>query len=100
MVSADQPWPRIVEYDAGHLTHPDAETVDTLARAQLAARRLGREIRLRNAAPALEELLALAGLQSVLPPARRLPVEPQRQAEHREHPCGVQEEADPRDLTA
>lgn len=45
---------------------PDAVTVDALARLQLAARRHGCEVRLRNASPALLELVELMGLTSVL----------------------------------
>lgn len=46
---------------------PDAVTVDALARLQLAARRRGCEVRLRNASAALLELVALMGLSHVLP---------------------------------
>ena len=45
---------------------PDAVTVDALARLQLAARRLGSEVRLRNASAPLLELVALMGLTHVL----------------------------------
>ena len=45
---------------------PDAVTVDALARLQLAARRLGCEIRLRNASDELSELIAFMGLTDVL----------------------------------
>jgi ABC-type transporter Mla MlaB component len=44
----------------------DAVTVDALARFQLAAGRLGCTVRLRNASPALRELVALMGLRDVL----------------------------------
>ena len=46
---------------------PDAVTADALARLQLAARRHGCQVRLRNASPELLELLALMGLRDVLP---------------------------------
>ena len=46
---------------------PDAVTVDALARLQLAARRKGCRVRLRNASPALLELVAFMGLTDVLP---------------------------------
>jgi ABC-type transporter Mla MlaB component len=46
---------------------PDAVTVDALARLQLAARRHGCQIRLRNASPELLELVAFMGLTDVLP---------------------------------
>lgn len=46
---------------------PDAGTVDALARLQLAARRRGCEVRLRNASAPLLELVELMGLSHVLP---------------------------------
>jgi hypothetical protein len=46
---------------------PDAVTVDALARLQLAARRRGRTVRLRNASPDLCDLVAFLGLTDVLP---------------------------------
>ncbi len=68
--------------------HPDAGTIDALSRLQLAARRLGFEIRLRHATIELRELLAFAGLDDVL----RL--EPRGQAEEREERLCVEEEAE------
>jgi len=44
---------------------PDAVTVDALARLQLAARRRGCEVRLRNTSDALQELVELMGLANV-----------------------------------
>ncbi len=52
-------WP--LERDRG-----DLETVDEVARLQLAAKRLGCEIRLLDAKPELWELLELAGLTEVM----------------------------------
>lgn len=46
---------------------PDAVTVDALARLQLAARRTGCRVRLRNASAELLELAAFMGLEDVLP---------------------------------
>ena len=46
---------------------PDAVTIDALARLQLAARRHGCHVRLRNASPELLELLDFMGLTDVLP---------------------------------
>lgn len=46
---------------------PDAVTVDALARLQLAARRRGCRVRLRNASAELRELVAFMGLRDVLP---------------------------------
>ena len=45
----------------------DAVTVDALARLQLAARRFGCRIHLRNASPELVHLVAFMGLEDVLP---------------------------------
>lgn len=45
----------------------DAVTVDALARLQLAARRLGCQVRLCNASRELRELVSLMGLTDVLP---------------------------------
>jgi hypothetical protein len=47
-------------------TPPDLAVVNELARLQLAARRLGCSIRLRNACPELWDLLELAGLVGVV----------------------------------
>ena len=44
----------------------DAVAVDALARLQLAVRRHGCEVRLRNASPALLDLVELMGLTDVL----------------------------------
>ena len=85
--------------DVGALTDPDAVTVDTLARLQLTARRIGRCIRLRAAGDELQALLGLMGLADVLP-CEAGSVEPSRQAEQREQARGVQEEADPADPPA
>jgi ABC-type transporter Mla MlaB component len=45
----------------------DAVTVDALARLQLAAKRHGCRVRLRNASPELLNLVAFLGLEDVLP---------------------------------
>ena len=45
---------------------PDAVTVDALARLQLAARRRGCRVHLRNAGEELRKLVALMGLEDVL----------------------------------
>lgn len=44
---------------------PDAVTVDALARLQLAARRYGSTVHLRQASPELLELVAFMGLRDV-----------------------------------
>jgi hypothetical protein len=64
----------------------DLASVDSLARLQLAAKRLGLEFTLRRAPVELRALLTLIGL------AEALGVEPVRQPEQGEHPRGVQEE--------
>ena len=51
--------------DAGAFP-PDVATIDTLARLQLTARRLGLELRLRHASSDLQDLIAFAGLRDVL----------------------------------
>jgi ABC-type transporter Mla MlaB component len=71
--------------DVAALTHPDAGTIEALARLQLTARRLGRGVRLRDPSRELRELLDLFGLSGVLS------VEPRRQPEQREQPLGVEE---------
>jgi ABC-type transporter Mla MlaB component len=50
---------------------PDAVTVDSLARLQLAVRRHGYEIRLHHASGELLELLDFMGLRDVLPDGSR-----------------------------
>ncbi len=67
---------------------PDLRLIDRLARLQVAARRLGFELRLVNAAPALIELVDLCGLSGALR------VEVKRQPEERKEAGGVQEERD------
>ncbi len=65
---------RLVEFggtdlvvDVSALPAPDVVTVDALARMQLTARRLGREIRVQHACDRLVELLVLTGLADVVP---------------------------------
>jgi ABC-type transporter Mla MlaB component len=77
----------IIDCDLSALVHVDARTVDALARLQLAARRRGCRMRLRDAPTELLDLLELMGLSDVL-----LRVEPVGQAEQREHGVGVEEE--------
>ncbi len=89
----------LVICDVDALVDPDAVTVDVLARLQLTARRLGRQVRLRHAPRELQELLALSGLSDVLPTCVRLPLESSRETEEREQARGVEEERDPDDLT-
>ncbi len=76
--------------DVGRVTEPDEVALDALLRLQLSARRLGLSIRLHNAAAALVDLLAVAGLSDVLVVAES-GVEPDRKVEEREE-VGVDEE--------
>jgi hypothetical protein len=86
-----------VELVVGRLdaTRPDLAVVDTLARLQLAARRLGWSVRLRHPCAELCRLLELVGLAEVL----GLPLEAGRQAERREQ-LRVQEVVEPGDPVA
>ena len=61
--------PEFVICDVGGAS-ADAATVDTLARLQLAAKRAGRLVRLRNASADLLVLVAFMGLTDVLPEER------------------------------
>ncbi|MFF4354588.1 STAS domain-containing protein [Streptomyces sp. NPDC001530] len=54
---------RVIVCDVAGLGPPGLTTVDVLARLELAARRAGGRIRLRNADPALRALLDLVGLR-------------------------------------
>ena len=83
--------------DVGAIVAPDAVTVDALARLQLTARRLGREVRIRHASRELQQLLALMGLSDVVPLSDGSGLEAGRQAEEREVDLRVEEEADPAD---
>jgi hypothetical protein len=56
----------VIACDVGALATPTESALDTLARLQLAARRLGATIRLYNASAALADLIAIAGLADVL----------------------------------
>ena len=56
----------VVICDAHALTDPDAVAIDAVARLQLTAKRVGRELRLRDACSRLQELIELAGLSDVL----------------------------------
>ena len=79
---------------------PDAVTVDALARLELTARRLGCHVRLMNASPELEDLLAFMGLSETLVTGNVSGVEARRQAEEREEAGRVEEEDDPGDPPA
>jgi hypothetical protein len=57
--------PSTIVCDVGALA-PDVAALDALARLQLSARRLGYEIRLRDASADLQDLLDFVGLRDVL----------------------------------
>jgi hypothetical protein len=59
------PRPSAIVCDVGALA-PGLAAVDALARLQLTARRLGCEIRLRDASVDLQDLLDFVGLRDVL----------------------------------
>jgi hypothetical protein len=84
----------LVLCDVGSVVDPDAVTIDALARLQLTARRLGRQIRFHRACGELVDLLAFVGLSGVLSVDAALPLHLGGQAEEREQARGVQEEAD------
>ena len=90
----------LIVCDVGGLIGPDAAAVDAICRIRLASRRAGSRLQLGNAAFELLELLDLMGLCGVLPAVPGSELEPHRQPEQREHPCGVEEERDPADSIA
>ena len=80
-----------MDCDVGHVRRADLATVGALARACLNARRAGSRLRVVNLSPALEEVIAFAGLADVL-------IGPQGQSEEREQAVGVEEGVEPDDL--
>ena len=85
--------------DVSALVEPDVAAVDALARLQLAARRSGCTVALRQVPPHLGALLDLLGLEDLFPVCDSA-VEPGREPEQREQAFGVQEERDPGDRPA
>lgn len=94
--------------DVSAVVRPDLVTVDVLARLRLAAKRYGRAYRIRDAPPALGDMLGLLGLERAVPVddpgepadrARASPggavlrdrLQPVREAEQREQLLGVEE---------
>jgi len=82
--------------DVGALVEPDVAAVEALARLQLAARRSGCRIALRDVPPELRDLLDAMGLSGVFAVTGSAG-EARREPEEREQPLGVEEEADPGD---
>ena len=83
----------VVVCDVSPLTEPDLAAVEALARLRLTAGRCGIRVGLRGASARLRELLALTGLEGVLP----LWVEPGGEAEEGEEAVGVEEGVEPGD---
>ncbi|MGH8884715.1 MAG: hypothetical protein ACRDYX_05990 [Egibacteraceae bacterium] len=77
----------------------DLSIIDELGRMQLAARRLGCAIRLRDACAELSELLDLVGLGEAVPCVAGLRLQPGSQAEGSEQ-VGVEEVVVPDDPVA
>ncbi len=77
---------RTILCDLSALEGAEAETLDLLARLELAARRHEGTLVLLHASPALRDLIAFVGLETVLR------VEPGREAKEREDAVGVEEE--------
>jgi hypothetical protein len=84
----------VVICDVDAFAEPDVVLVDTLARLQLTARRLGASIQLARASPRLQILLALIGLGHAVPLAGHL----RRELEEGEDPLGVEEVVEAGDL--
>jgi hypothetical protein len=84
--------PGPIACDVGSLVEPDQRALDSLARLQLTARRLGTTIQLHHASRALIDLIELAGLADVLVVVSVGPdVEVDREVEETEQ-LGVDEE--------
>jgi ABC-type transporter Mla MlaB component len=90
----------LVVCDVGALLDPDVVTVEALARLQLTARRMGRQVRILGACAELADLLTLSGLSEIVPPCPELPLESRGQVEQREPASGIEEERDPADPIA
>lgn len=73
-----------VDCDVGHCC-AELGTANALARAHVNARRLGTRLRVVNASPELQQLLAFVGLADVLLGRGG------RQPEEREEPFGIEE---------
>ncbi|MFE1952672.1 MULTISPECIES: STAS domain-containing protein [Streptomyces] len=88
---------RTVVCDVSAVTSTDLATLDALARMQLAARRAGGRIRLRDPSPRLTLMLGLTGLDGVLAPEGASDpgsgVQVLRDAEQREPPLAEVQEA-------
>jgi ABC-type transporter Mla MlaB component len=83
--------------DVGALDDPDAATVDLVARLQLTARRLGRQVRLLDACGELQDLIELTGLSEIFSVSDELDLEPSGDPEQGEPSGRVEEKRDPGD---
>jgi ABC-type transporter Mla MlaB component len=83
--------------DVSRVRSSDIGCVDALARLQLGARRHGSRIRLVGPCPRLLELLALVGLEELLPADDGSSGDLHREAEHGEEPVDVEVGVDPGD---
>ena len=86
--------------DVSGVRSPDIAYVDALARLQLGARRHGTRVRLIDPCPRLLELLALVGLEDLLPADATVSGDLHRQPEHGEQPVDVEVGVDPGDPVA
>lgn len=86
--------------DVSRVRSPDIGYVDALARLQLGARRYGSRVRLIGPCPRLLELLALVGLEEVLPADDGWSGDLHREAEHGEEPVDIEVGVDPGDPVA
>jgi ABC-type transporter Mla MlaB component len=82
----------VVDCDVSALA-ADLVAIEALARLGLTARRHGCRLRLRSASRRLEELVALCGLDEVLP-CEPLAGRRRGEPEEREQPLGVEERVD------
>jgi hypothetical protein len=92
----------VIICDVGRIMAPDAVTVEALARLQLTARRLGRDIRICRASRRLRDLVAFVGLSDVLPLSALSALAAQSaeaggQAKQREQAIGVEKRVEPLD---
>ena len=78
---------RTMTLDCAGVGSPDARLIDRIARLRLTAARHGVRLLLANVNQALNGLIDFCGLAEVLG------IEPRRQPEQREQPCGVEEES-------
>jgi ABC-type transporter Mla MlaB component len=78
---------RAVTCDVSGLGHPDATTIDTLARLRLTARRKGCTLSLQHASGQLVDMLRWAGLSDAVPVCTPSAFEPGRQTELGEQTC-------------